>query len=274
MVLVTGGSGFIGSHLVRALTAAGRPVRVLVRSEEATARVLALSAREGGVGVAFGDLSDADSLREAARGCGLVYHLGGDYRGSPAELQATFVDGTARLLEAVEPDARLVLLSSTSVYGWDQAWPADHATPPQPSSAYGRAKLAAEDLVRARLTGSSVVARSTIVYGQGDADGMLARVARLLSRHVRWFPGDGQNRVHLVHVDDLVRALLLLSERGDGVYLLGGPEAAPIRHILGLLADGAGLPRPMFGVPGGRCGAWAGSSRGSGSRRDGRARRR
>ena len=180
-----------------------------------------------------------------------MYHLGGDYRGSPAELQATFVDGTARLLEAVEPDARLVLLSSTSVYGWDQAWPADHATPPQPSSAYGRAKLAAEDLVRARLTGSSVVARSTIVYGQGDADGMLARVARLLSRHVRWFPGDGQNRVHLVHVDDLVRALLLLSERGDGVYLLGGPEAAPIRHILELLADGAGLPRPMFGVPGG-----------------------
>ena len=150
-----------------------------------------------------------------------------------------FVDGTARLLEAVEPDARLVLLSSTSVYGWDQAWPADHTTPPQPSSAYGRAKLAAEDLVRARSTGTpstgtpstgtpstgtpstgtpsigtpspggTVIARSTIVYGSGDRDGMLARVARLLARHVRWLPGDGANRVHLIHVDDLVAALLL-----------------------------------------------------------------
>jgi nucleoside-diphosphate-sugar epimerase len=236
---------------VRALSAADRPVRVLVRSEEAAARVLAVSAREGGVDFAFGDLSDARSLREAARGCGLVYHLAGTYRGSPEELQAMHVDGTARLLEALEPDARLVLLSSTSVYGWDQVWPADHETPPQPSSAYGRAKLAAEDLVRARPTGETVIARSTIVYGPGDADGMLARVARLLSRRVRWFPGNGQNRVHLVHIDDLVAALLLLGDRGDGVFVLGGPEAAPIRRILELLADGAGLPRPLFGVPSG-----------------------
>ncbi|MEA2716721.1 MAG: hypothetical protein QOI99_1038, partial [Actinomycetota bacterium] len=97
--------------------------------------------------------------------------------------------------------------------------------------------------------GDSVVARSTIVYGPGDRDGMLARVARLLARHVRLLPGDGANRVHLVHVDDLVAALVLLGDRGDGVYVLGGPEAAPIRRILELLADGAGLPRPVFGLP-------------------------
>ena len=100
------------------------------------------------------------------------------------------------------------------------------------------------------------IARSTIVYGPGDADGMLARVARLLSRHVRWFPGDGLNRVHLIHVDDLVAALVALGERGDGVFVLGGPTASPIRRILGLLADGAGLPAPEVrradGAGGGR----------------------
>ncbi|HVF13332.1 MAG TPA: hypothetical protein VM942_01965 [Acidimicrobiales bacterium] len=94
-------------------------------------------------------------------------------------------------------------------------------------------------------------------------------MARLLSRHLRWFPGNGENRIHLVHVDDLVRALLLLGDRGDGVFVLGGPEAAPIGRILELLADGAGLPRPTFGVPGaavrglGRAveGIWQGTGR-------------
>ncbi len=252
-MLVTGGSGFIGSHLVAALAGSGRTVRVLVRSEEAAARVrataAAASAAAADVDLVHGDLADADSLKEAARGCGLVYHLAGTYRGSPDELRAMHVDGTARLLEAIEPDARLVMVSSTSVYGWDQDWPADHATPPRPASAYGEAKLAAESLVAARPGGNVVIARSTIVYGPGDADGMLARTVKLLSRHVRWFPGDGLNRVHLIHVDDLVAALLVLADRGDGVFVLGGPQAAPIRRILGLLADGARLPHPMFGVP-------------------------
>ncbi|MEA2973029.1 MAG: hypothetical protein QOG82_1487 [Actinomycetota bacterium] len=222
------------------MAAAGdRPLRVLVRSEAAAAKVRAVAP---GVEIVF-------DVAEGARGCGLVYHLAGTYRGSPEELHAMHVGGTAALLAAIEPDARLVFLSSTSVYGWDQAWPADHATPPAPSSAYGRAKLAAEELVAARVGGTSAIARSTIVYGPGDADGMLARVARLLSRHVRWFPGDGLNRVHLIHVDDLVAALVALGEHGDGVFVLGGPTASPIRRILGLLADGAGLPHPKFGVP-------------------------
>ena len=242
MILVTGATGFIGRHLVAALAADGREVRALVRSDGAGGAI------EGAEPIT-GDLGDPASLRRAAEGVDLVFHLAGTYRGTPSELHAAHVLGTAALVNALEPGTRLVYVSSTSVYGWDQAWPADHTTPPAPVSAYGRAKLAGEGLALGRTDGPSVVARPTITYGPGDTRGMLARAERFLHRGARWFPGDGTNRIHLLHVDDLVRGLLLLGDKGDGVYVLGGPSATPVRRILELLASGAGAPSPSFGLP-------------------------
>ena len=246
-VLVTGGSGFIGSHLVAALVAAGRPVRALARSPEAAARIT--ESAGGPVQIAMGDVGDDESLKAAAEGCGTVYHLAGTYRGSSTDLHASHVGGTAKLLRALDKTTRMVYVSSTSVYGWEQRWPADHDTPTAPTSAYGRAKLGAEQLVLARATGNSVVVRPTITYGPGDTTGMLARVLKLLNRGIRRFPGGGENRIHLTHVDDVVAGLVLAGERGDGVYVLAGPEAAPVRRIVELVALGAGVEPPTFGIP-------------------------
>jgi nucleoside-diphosphate-sugar epimerase len=252
MILVTGASGFIGRHLVRALVEAGQPVRVLVRSDGAAARVWAVVDDLGRpMEEVRGSLEDADSLKAAAGGCEVVYHLAGTYRGTPAELHGSHVAGTARLLRSVSPDARFVYVSSTSVYGWDQDWPADETAPPRPASAYGQAKLAAERLVLARTTGQSVVVRPTITYGVDDHQGMLARAYRLMRRGIRRFPGTGHNRIHLTHVDDVVAGLVLVADRGDGVYLLAGPSATPVRQLFTLLAEGAGLPAPSFGLPAG-----------------------
>ncbi|MGH9278307.1 MAG: NAD-dependent epimerase/dehydratase family protein [Acidimicrobiales bacterium] len=237
-VLVTGASGFIGHHLVRALEADGHKVRALARRDVEV---------PGGVEVVRGDLADPESLKAAAAGCEVVYHLAGAYRGAPAELQSSLLAGTARLLRAVEPGSRFVYISSSSVYGWHQDWPADETSPPRPESAYGSAKLAAEKLVLARTTGSAVVVRPTITYGVGDDHGMLARAHALLRRGLRRFPGTGGNRIHLTHVDDLVAGLVLVADQGDGVFLLAGPSATPVRELFGLLADGAGLRRPTFG---------------------------
>jgi len=243
VILVTGASGFIGRHLTSALVAGDEAVRALVRSDGAAKRV------PEGAEVVRGDVADVGSLRTAAAGARLVYHLAGSYRGTDEEVHAAHVTGTSNLLHALEPGTRLVLVSSTSVYGWDQAWPADHASPTAPASAYGKAKLAAEQIVLRWPGIEAVVARPTITYGPGDDKGMLARAYNLMRRGVRRFPGDGTNRIHLVHVDDLVRALVLLGDKGDGVYVLGGPAATPVRRILELLAEGAGIEGPSFGLP-------------------------
>jgi len=97
--------------------------------------------------------------------------------------------------------------------------------------------------------GSGVVVRPTIVYGPGDVNGMLPRAARMLARGVRVLPGDGTNRIHLLHADDLTAGLLAAGQQGHGVFVLAGPEPAPIGLTLRLLATAAGLPAPVFGVP-------------------------
>jgi nucleoside-diphosphate-sugar epimerase len=253
VILVTGASGFIGSHLVGTLVAEGEEVRALVRSEAGAAKVRAAvaasAAPSGGVDIVTGDVADPASLRRAARGAELVYHLAGTYRGDPDELHATHVVGTKNLLAALDAGTRLVLVSSTSVYGWEQSWPADDATPPRPTSAYGVAKLTAEHMVLGWDGGEGVVARTTIVYGPGDTGGMLPRAVRLLQRGLPRFPGDGRNRIHLTHIDDLTAGLSRLARKGTGVFLFAGPEAASMARILTLLAEGAGLPPPSFGIP-------------------------
>lgn len=253
MILVTGASGFIGSHLVATLAAEGEDVRALVRSEAGASRLraaLAGSERAAGrVEMVTGDVTDGASLRRAARGADVLYHLAGTYRGSAEEMHAVHVGGTKNLLEALDPGTRMVLVSSTSVYGWEQSWPADHATPPRPTSAYGVAKLTAEHMVLGWREGDAVIARTTIVYGPGDTGGMLPRAVRLLQRGLPRFPGNGKNRIHLTHVDDLTAGLSRLAGKGTGVFLFGGPEAAPVERIFSLLAEGTGLPAPAFGIP-------------------------
>ena len=94
MILVTGASGFIGRALVGRLVAGGQPVRALVRSDAGAKLVPA------GAEVVRGDVADVESLRRAAAGVDLVFHLAGSYRGSTDELRAAHVTGTANLVGA------------------------------------------------------------------------------------------------------------------------------------------------------------------------------
>ena len=109
MILVTGGTGFVGSRIVHALRAEGLPVRVLVRNPAAAAQFEKLGAEH-----AVGDVGDPGSLRAAVAGCTHVVHLVAIIKGRPADFQAVMTDGTRSLVAAAREAGveRFVLMSA------------------------------------------------------------------------------------------------------------------------------------------------------------------
>ncbi len=155
-VFVTGGTGFVGSHLLEALVASGDTVRALVRPSSDRGLLHRL-----GVEPVVGDLEDAATLRDACRNCDVVYHAAArvDLVGSDADFHRTTVAGTEALVQSVVDSAvrRFVYVSSCGVYHPDMLREGviRENTPvrePPPWFRYGRAKLAAEQVVRERLT--------------------------------------------------------------------------------------------------------------------------
>jgi nucleoside-diphosphate-sugar epimerase len=218
-IFVTGATGRIGLPLVRALVAAGHDVVGLARSAEGEAAV-----REAGADVIKGDLEDAEALRRGAEGAERIYHLAGGVRG-PGRATPDVINnqGTANVLAAVESRAgelkSFLLASSVAVYGDRSSLWVEEDFVTSPNTMYGASKVQAEDRVLAACTERGmhgVIARIGAVYGPGFNFSMADR----MQRGVAWLPGEGRNHIPTIMVDECVRALIHVAERGEaaGVY--------------------------------------------------------
>lgn len=261
-ILVTGGAGFIGSHLARTL-AADNEVRV----------VDDLSAgRETNVptGVTFiaGDVRDGDVLAEAMAGVDLVFHEAGlvsvpDSVRRPLESHGRNVTATVAVLErARRENARVVAASSVAVYGHPEAVPISEAHPKRPTSPYGVDKLALDHYVRLyadRYGLETVVLRYFNVYGPGQRGGEYSGVIQTFLNQARagealTIEGDGEQTRDFVHVSDVVRANLAAAEtdRVGTAYNVGTGRSIAINELATAVNDatGAGVdivrtdPRP------------------------------
>lgn len=213
LAVVTGASGFVGSHLVEALAALGVRTRALVRATSETRWL------PPGIDRCTASLDDAQALADVVRGASVVFHLAAVTSSArqPDYVRAN-VDGTRRVLDAVREHAataRVVLCSSLAALG-----PARDGRPlreddaPQPVSPYGQSKLAAEGVADefAAVHGLDlIILRPTAVYGPRDRD-VLA--AFRLARHglaLRVAPPD--QRLTMIHARDLAAALVLAARR-------------------------------------------------------------
>jgi dihydroflavonol-4-reductase len=253
--LVTGGTGFIGANVVRALLADGRSVRVLAR-KSGDRRALAGCAVE----IVEGDLLDPSSLRAAARGARHVYHVAADYRlwaPDPRALYRANVDGTRHVLEAAcEAGAeRIVYTSTVGAVGIPHdGTPGDETTPVSLHDmvgAYKASKFLAERVAEelaARGAPIVVVNPSAPVgpldvkptpTGQMIVDFLLGRMVASLD-----------TGLNLVHVRDVARGHLLAAERGRAGerYILGHRNLS-LMEIFQLLARITGIRAPRVRVP-------------------------
>jgi UDP-glucose 4-epimerase len=262
-VLVTGGAGFIGSHLVRALLARGDDVRVLDN--------LSTGRRENLVDLPaellVADLGEADQVRAAMRGIEVVFHLGAMISvpmsiENPAGCYQTNVLGSLHVLEAARREhvRRVVLASSCAVYG-DHDGPVTEDAAPHPGSPYALSKLAMEDLARlytSALGVATVSLRFFNVYGpRQDVHSPYAAVIplfiqALLGGGAPTIHGDGGQLRDFVFVDDVVAAILLAAQAtaSGEVFNIGRGQSRTLLDLVEALRRLVpGSPDPVFGPP-------------------------
>jgi UDP-glucose 4-epimerase len=264
--LVTGGAGFIGSHLVDALRARGDEVTVADDLSSGSERNLA-GALAGGALLERLDIRDAAALTrlvEATRP-ELVFHLAGqvDVRVSiadPAYDARTNVEGTINVLEAARAagTARVVFSSTGgAIYGETDVLPTPETVEPLPMAAYGQSKYCAERYLGlyARLYGMSTIAlRFGNVYGprqdpHGEAGVVAIFCGRLRAGGTPKIFGDGRQTRDYIYVADLVEALLSAgASDAGGVVNIGTEEETAVLQIVQRLAElhGPGAPEPEF----------------------------
>jgi nucleoside-diphosphate-sugar epimerase len=252
VALVTGATGFVGSHAAALLASRGAKVSALVR---ATSDRRTRAAFEGEP--RRGDLSDPASLEAALSGVDFVFHFAGATRArNEASFMETNAAGVARLVEAARkaaPDLkRFVYVSSLAAAGPSGFGPPiRESDPPRPVSAYGRSKLEGER----RLSDGAgpipwTIVRPPIVYGPEDRDVLeLFKAAR---RGFTPMVGTGDEPYSVVYVEDLVRGILdaALSPRAVGrTYFVAEETTYRQREMLAHIAAAVGKKPRVFAAP-------------------------
>jgi len=251
--LVTGGAGFIGSHLVDALVARGDEVTVVDDLSTGRREFLNPAAQ----------LVEHDIRESFVVAADAVFHLAAQADVGTSVARPVFdaevnVLGTLNVLEAARAAGARVVFSSTggAIYGEVDA-PADEDAPLRPVSPYGMAKLAAEAYVQGwnRVHGTQhVVLRFANVYGPRQSatleGGVIAIfLERLAAGEETLIFGDGEQTRDFVHVGDVVRALLRAAMRDGGVFNVGTGVETTVNRLHALCCEAVGVDEPPSHCP-------------------------
>lgn len=251
-ILVTGGTGFLGRHLVKALLANGHQVHLLGRTFDGVSALLA----DGAIPV-VADLRDQASISAACSGIEVVYHVGALSApwGKRSDFYAINVGGTHAIVEGCHKHGvrRLIYVSSPSVVfnGRDQFnVPENVPYPRHFPSVYSLTKKLGEDMVNASGL-ESVILRPKAIFGPGDT----ALLPRLISAaRQKRLPqiGDGHNLVDLTYVENVVHALLLALDAEAAVgktYTITNDEHVPLWNVIRSVLHRLDLPADLHKVP-------------------------
>ncbi|MEQ1656030.1 MAG: NAD-dependent epimerase/dehydratase family protein [Nitrospira sp.] len=255
-VLITGGTGFIGSRLALACVARGYQVRVLgqenTEAESRNHRTLT----DAGIRIIIGSVLNVPTLSSSLAGVDLVFHLAAAQHEANVPDQKFWdvnVAGTRNLLSAcVEQGVKRVIHGSTiGVYGASLSGEIDEESPSSPDNIYGKTKLEGEKLALSfcdRLP--VVVIRISETYGPGDR--RLLKLFRAIKKRMFFMIGGGENLHHLIYIDDLIEGFLaasVVTHAAGQVFLLGGPKAVSTNEMVSAIATQVGGRIPGVRAP-------------------------
>lgn len=255
-ILVTGGTGFLGSHLVDELVARGERVRVLVRLTSSLENIIG-HVKRGNVEVVEGNLLDPESLKRACSGAEMIFNVAAAVDFSlPGKLfESVNVHALMNFVElAGEAGINcFVHVSTVGFYGWNGR-PIDEKTQQYPTNIYEESKLRGEKVLldAYRDVGFPVaIIEPSFIYGPRARVGI---PAIFWTVQKRWMPLiDGENhRSNMVYVSDVVDAMILASEKEEAMgecFVIGHEVSSTYREILDIVAEVLGVRTPRWSVP-------------------------
>ncbi len=235
MILVIGGTGFVGSNLIRRMRRERLPVRALVRDPDKAEGLADL-----GIEAVPGDLSDKASLETAVAGVERVIHLVGIIQEAPGvTFQGVHVEGTQNLVEAARKAGVRHFFYQSAL-----------GVRPGAKSEYHKTKWQAEELVRASGIPYTIL-RPSLIYGPGDQ--FTLRLAEIIRQSpVLPVLGSGRSKVQPIAIDDVV-SCIVTAVTSDAFlnesYEIGGPEQLTYEEVTRAIAGAMGIKRPAVHVP-------------------------
>lgn len=236
MILVTGGTGFVGSHVVNALADAGKDVRVLERKPGSweKARVRCREAVQG-------DMTDPESLRQAVAGCDTVVHLAAIRQGKPEKFERVMSEGTRDLVAAAKDAGvrRFVLISALGT-----------TEETKDIVPYYGAKWDMEQTVKSSGVDHVIFRPSFIFARDGGILPTFLKLAKLMP--VTAIPGSGTQRIQPIWVDDLAAYFVKaidLDAATNRLFEVGGPDQVTWNELWDRLKQALGARRPSVHVP-------------------------
>ncbi len=236
MMLITGGTGFVGSHLIKRLIDEGHKVRCVIREgSKKIDRIKGLGAE-----IVHGDVTDADSLTDACKGVDTIVHLVGIIQEEKGmTFQSIHVDGTRNLVNAAKKN-NVRLFYYQSANGADK----------NGATAYFRTKAEAEEIVK--VSGIDyIIFRPSLIYGNGDE--FVLRLKKIIhDAPVIPIIGSGESRLQPVFIDDLVACLIkaiTTPQLRNRTFCIAGPEQIRFKDVVMRIADAMGVKRPSFHLP-------------------------
>lgn len=255
-VLITGGTGFIGSRLACRCQQRGDDVVILAQENTNAEKDNLEKLRRDGFTIVLGSVIELEKVRQAVEGCDVVFHLAAAQHEANVPEQHFWdvnVEGTKNMLQASNEASvkRFVHGSTIGVYGVEMQGELNEDSPKRPDNIYGKTKKEGEEVVISFKDKLPVtVVRISETYGPGDR--RLLKLYKGIKNRSFFIIGNGENKHQLIYVDDLIDGMFMASEKKSAlgeIFVLAGKEILSTKDMVDIISNLLKVKKLSFKAP-------------------------